>query len=222
MTFKELQDNVLNRLNLTTAEARTRVKVFLNERYRRLQTSIGLGRVRFVSSTFPTINGTYTYSPVGLIKPLTLTLPAQNIVLDERSMDQIRLLDPDNSTTGVPYFYVVQKFNAKTVTLYLWPKPDAIYTIAYDGIATGADMTADSDIPAVPEDFHDVIEFGAVADELMKMEKPSLSQTMEVKADLRTRELRYFLAKSIYLSVVQGGNDLWWWGPWYQSYRGFY
>lgn len=222
MTFLELQNNVLNRLNLTTPEARTRVKVFLNERYRRLQTTIGLGRVRFTSGTFPTVGGTYTYSPAGLIKPITLSIPSQNKVLDERTMDQLRLMDADLSTTGIPYLYAVQKFNAQTVTLYLWPKPDVIYTVNYDGIATGTNMSADADMPVFPEDYHDILEFAASADELMKMEKPQLSQSMEIKAETRTRELRYFLAKSSYLNQVQNDPGLWWFGPWYQSYRGFY
>src|SRR6266850_2607104 len=164
----------MGRLGLTTPEARTRIKIFINERYRKLQTSIGMGRVRFGTITFPTVAGTYLYTTTGLIKPWTVAIPAQNWVLQERTFDTVRTLDPDNSQTGRPEVYVVQKFSATTVTLYLWPKPDAIYTVQVDGILTGTDLTADGDIPAFPEDFHDQLVFAASADELTKMEKPAL------------------------------------------------
>lgn len=210
----------MGRLGLTTTDARARIKIFINERYRKLQTSIGLARVRFGTITFPTISGTYLYSTTGLIKPWTVAIPGQNWVLEERPFDTIRTLDPDNSQTGRPEVYAVQKFAAVSVSLYLWPKPDGVYTIQVDGILTGTDLTADGDIPAVPEDFHDLLVFAASADELTKMEKPALAQAQEIRADARTRELRYFLEKSAYLGFVQNDLEGWWWGPWFQNYRG--
>lgn len=219
MTFLQLQNDVLGRLGLTTPDARTRIKLFINERYRKLQTAIGLDRVRFGTITFPTVNGTNLYSTTGLIKPWTVAIPAQNWVLDESTMDNIRLLDTDHSQTGRPYVYAVQKFNPTTASLYLFPTPDGVYSVQVDGILTGVDLVADADIPAFPEDFHDLLTFAASADELMKMEKPQLAQAQEIRADARTRDLRYFLAKSAYLGLIQAQTE-WWWGPWFQSYRG--
>lgn len=221
MTFLELQNTTMARMNLTTTEARARIKTFLNQRYRALQTSIGLGQVRFGSGTFPTVAGTYTYSPTNLIKPLTLFLATQNWVLDERTMDQIRLMDPNLQSTGTPRFYAVQNFGASTITLYLWPKPDAIYTVNYDGILRGTDMAADGDIPVLPEDFHDILILMATADELLHKEKSALSDKMEQRGRDRTGELRYFLAKSSYLGLMQGQGSWWWYGPWFSDYRGW-
>lgn len=221
MTYKELQDRVMGRLNLTSTEARTRIKIFLNERYRKLATSIGLMRVRWGTVSFNTIIGTFTYSPATLIKPQTLFYPAGNKVLQQMTMDQIRILDPDSSQTGPPIGWVLQKFNANTCTMYIWPKPDAIYALSADGMVTGTDMAADGDIPVIPEDFHDILEFAATADELAKMEKEKLSGVMEMKAEARTRDLRYFMAKSTYLSLQQGSGPQWWWGPWWSTYQGF-
>ena len=221
MTFKNLQDNVMGRLNLTSAEARARVKIFLNQRYRKLQTSVGLGRVRFGTVTQNTAAGTYTYSPAGLVKPMTITYAGGNKVLDVWSMDQIRNVDPDSSQTGPPIVYVIQKFNATSCTIYVWPKPDAIYALTIDGIVSGTDMAADGDVPAFPEDFHDAIEFGATSDELKHMEKYDKSKDMNVEAEGRVRELRYFMAKNAYLTMSQGDDrSRWWWGPWWTSYRG--
>lgn len=222
MTFLELQTSVMSRLNLTTTEARTRIKAFINQRYRSLQTSIGLGQVRFGSSTFPTVGGTNSYSPTNLIKPMTLRIASVNVVLDERTMDQLRLMDPDLNQTGTPYFYAISNYGASTCTLFLWPTPDIVYTVAYDGIVRGTEMVADGDIPVFPEDFHDILTLMASADELLHKEKPALSDKMEQKGIDRTKELRYFLAKSGYLGLSQGDSGNWWWGPWWGSYRGFY
>lgn len=213
MTFKQLQDRVMGRLNLSESAARTRIKDFINERYRRLATSISLGRVRRGTVSVNTIVGTFTYSPATLIKPYTVIYPAGNRVLEEMSMDQIRLIDADSSLSGPPERFVVQKFNAATVTIYIHPKPDAIYALQIDGMLTGTDMTADADVPAFPEDFHDVLEFGALSDELEKMEKYKMAEKYEKAYQERKRELRYFIAKSAYLEQSQG--DQWWIGPWY-------
>lgn len=222
MTFEELQNRVMGRLNLTSAEARERIKDYLNERYRKLQTSVGLGRVRFGTVSFNTAIGTFTYSPANLLKPITIAYAAGNRLLTQKTMDEIRMLDPDSSMTGEPECFVLQQFGATSCTLYIWPKPAGVYALSVDGIVKGSDMTVNADIPVFPEDFHDLLVFGATADELMKMEKPKLSQEFDVKAEARTRELRYFMAKSTYLDLRQGSAaDLfWWWGPWWWGYQG--
>lgn len=222
MTFQTLQDRVMGRLNLTSAEARTRIKTFINERYRKLQTSVGLGRVRFTSSTLTTGAGTYTYSPANLLKPITLYYAAGNRVLAQKTMDEIRMMDPDSSMTGEPEAWVLQQFGSVSCTIYIWPKPAGSYVVGYDGIVVGTDLSANGDVPVIPEDFHDALEFAATADELMKMEKPKLADAMEAKAERRERELRYFIAKSTYLGLQQGSASelFWWWGPWWWGYPG--
>lgn len=222
MTYLQIQTEVMDRLNLTSTEARTRIKAFINARYRKLATSCSLGRVRFGTVSFATVAGTFTYSPATLAKPLTISYAGGNRILEQRTMDEIRLNDPDSSTTGAPQTFCLQKFGATTCTLYIWPKPDAIYTLSADGILVGTELAADGDIPVFPEDFHDILVFGGCADELMKMEKPSLSEKMELQTAARSRDLRYYMAKTTYLNLQQGEQGFWWYGPWFGSYRGFY
>lgn len=223
MTFLNLQDRVMGRLNLSSTEARSRIKNFLNERYRRLQTSINLGKVRRSTMTFPTVNGTYTYSPTNVIKVFTMAYPAGNRVLAEQTLDQLRVIDPDNSQTGPPRAYAVTQYTAIGLQVYIWPKPDAAYTIQLDGLLKGTDLSLDADVPAFPEDFHDILEFGATADELEKMEKPDQAAGFEDRAERRSRDLRYFMSKSAYLYSQQTDMDLatfWWTGP-YGGYWGW-
>lgn len=194
----------MDRLGLSSDESRARIRRFINQRLRRLVTSLGLGRLRLSVVSFATVNGTKTYTPSTLIKPYTIRYAAGNKVLEEMSLDQMRLLDPDESRTGAPEGYAVQSYGATSVTLRLFPIPDAAYTLSVDGLVTGTDLAADADVPAIPEDFHDCLIFGAEADELEKMEKYKMAAKKEAAYEQRKRELRFFLAKSAYLGLQAG------------------
>ena len=219
MTFKNLQDRVMARFNLTSTDARDRIKTFLNERYRRLQTSISLGKVRRSSMTFDTVNGTVEYSPTSVIKIFTISYPAGNRVLEERTLDELRNMDPDRGDTGDPKLYAVTKYGATSVTIELYPKPTAVYTLRVDGLMTGTDMSNDNDVPAFPEDFHDALEFAAAADEAEKAERMEQSERFEQRYRERVSDLRYFLSKSAYLHHTN--EDNWWGGPWPGGYFGW-
>lgn len=203
MTFLNLQDRVMSRLNLTETAARNRIKTFINERYRRLSTSIGISTVRRSTITFNTVNGTYLYTPSTLIKTFTVIYTAGSRVLDQMSLDLIRNIDPDLSQTGSPERFAVVKYGATTEQLHLHPTPDAVYAMTVDGMITGSDLTVDADVPAFPEDFHDALEFGALADELEKLEKYKMAEKYERAFERRLEDLRYFIAKSAYLTHGQ-------------------
>lgn len=200
MTFLQLQDRVMNRLNLTSTDARTRIKAELNDRYREVASGVNMARVRRTVLTIPTVSGnnnvTFTcaklldlYDGVNLKRPL-----------DEVTVDQIRQLDSGLTATGIPRMYAVLAHTNDSMTLLLWPKPVSVYNLNGDALATGTDMSADGDEPALPKDFQDILVHGAMADELFKMEKQRLAgEKEEKKFEKRLSELRYFLAKTAYL-----------------------
>ena len=222
MTFLELQDRILDRLNLSSEEARTRIKDFINERYRNLQTSCGLSRVRRGTITVSTTGGQDTLSALVddddsdlvCIKPLTIKIPGSNIPpLSEITLDAMRrspVLSDSRPTT-----YTVLNFAPSGVSLKLYPGPDTVYELEVDGLLMGTELEDDSDVPAFPEDFHDALIFGALADEYDHFDKAPLAAKQEKKYDRRCGELRYFIAKSIYLERVQGRRQesVWWWRP---------
>lgn len=212
MTFVQLQDRVMGRLNLTTTAARTRIKEYLNERLRRVATSTNVGRVRYGSVSTNTTDNAETITPTGVIKMRTVSIPTQNRILDERTTDQIRTYDADRSHEGVPRYYAVQKINATTLQLLLWPKPDAAYAVVTEGMLTGTDLSSDSDVPGLPEDFHDLLIFGALADEYPHLEKTELALLNEQKFERRLSDLKYFISKSTYLRRVEQGDPwaFWW------------
>lgn len=202
------------RTNLTTTVARTRVKAYLNERLRRVATSVNCGRVRQGSVSINSVANVNTITTTGLVKVKTVSIPLENRVLDERTADQLRTYDPDVSENGIPRYYAIQKINPTTLTLQLYPEPDAIYAIAIEGILTGTDMSVDADVPGVPEDFHDVLIYGALADEYPHVKDTENSLLFENKFDARLKELRYYIAKSAYLSRVEKCDPwFYWWLP---------
>jgi len=215
MTFKQIQDRVLDRLNLTSTDARTRIKNFINERYRQAVTSCSLPRLRMGSAAPVTVSGSAAITVSGVIKPLTFTLPALNRVLYERSQDQLRTYDPSGQWLGAPQYYAVTNYGATTFALLLMPKPDAAYTLNVDGYLAGTDLSADGDIPAFPEDFHDILENGALADEYDHKDKGDYAKKYEMRYQQRLSELRYFVAKSIYSHRTQNSANTnaaaWYW-----------
>lgn len=222
MTFLEIQNRVMGRLNLSSTVARDRIKGFINERVRNAQTSTNLGRVRRGSQTINTVAGQVFLNTTTIIKPITISIPAMNWVLRERTEDQLRNYDPIGQWSGVPQLYAVRKINASSVQLEFKPIPDAIYAVVIDGYLAGTEMTADGDIPAIPEDFHDMFVYGAAADELLHLEKIDQASAMETKWNERLKQCRYFVSKSIYLHRAQNDNNVanweWWFygSPWVQ------
>lgn len=219
MTFVQIQDKVMGRLNLSSTSARTRIKGFINERVRAAQTSTNLGRVRRGSESLNTVAAQATLETTTIIKPVTISIPAVNWVLREVSEDQLRNYDPVGQWTGRPAIYAVQKFKAGTVVLEFKPIPDGIYAIQIDGMVAGVELSADGDVPAVPEDFHDMFVYGAACDELMHLEKFDQASAMEGKWSERLKGCRYFISKSIYLHRAQGDSGVnweWWFygSPW--------
>lgn len=220
MTFLQLQDRVMSRLNLTQTAARERVKDSLNDRMRRLQTSCNLGLVRRGTAVIETVAATSAYGPpiedkdddtIIMIKPLTVTIEDTLAPLAEMTHDQIRNF---RSASGKPQYFYLTKFSSGGFTIGFYPTPDDVYEITIDGLLQGVDLADDGDEPAFPEDFHDALVFGAMADEYDHYDKADLSGVQEQKYEKRISDLRYFIHKSTYLQRKQNGKDtpvLFWW-----------
>lgn len=197
----------MSRLRLTTAAARARIKDRLNERLRSVQSSVGLAKTRRGMLSVNCVSGTVTMATTGVLKVFTVAIPLSNRVLTECTMDHIRYMDPSNTASGIPLLYAVEKVGAVVSTLHFYPNPDAIYAIQIDGLLVGSDMTADGDVPGIPEDFHDMLIAGAEADEYGDMEDAQAKVVeCEARFDKRLRDLRYFLAKSK-LGMRQGDGS---------------
>jgi hypothetical protein len=206
MTFTEIVSRVGEDLNLTSTEAVARIGRRVNERYRRVASSIGMLTVSRVSFTENTVPGNPLIVVTGgssdIEKVVTVRDAARGLVLDEVTLDEIRNMDPRGVTTGPPRCYAVEHQGAVTVTLYLYPTPTDIRALSIDALATKATLSG-TDVPDFAASFHDVLVFGALADESRKIDKRQ-SEVFEGQFNQRLSDLRFYLAKSSYLSQGQG------------------
>jgi hypothetical protein len=214
MTFKEMQDLVMGRLNLTSTDARTRIKAELNLRYREVQSSIGLQQTRRGIATFATASGVPTTTQSGIAKIFSVYDNTYLLrPLREITLNQLRMMDSAEVTVGTAQQYVADQINDDVIQLRLYPVPTVAYNLMSDVLLAGVDMVEDSDEPAFSKDFHDVLVHGVIYDELMKLEKFNpLAEVEEAKFEKRLADLRFFLAKSAWISGPKQTDTFLRWG----------
>lgn len=212
MTLQQIEDRVMRRLGLTTAEQRARVRDEINDRYREVQSTLNLGRTRRTTKTFTTVSGSrdVVASGVSVLETLRDTTIRKR-PLSEITLIELRNRDAADTITGVPEEYAVSTHINDVLTLKLHPVPDQVIVLQADVIATGTEMEEADDEPTFSTDFHDLLVHGALADEYMKVEKARpLAQIEEGKFEKRLSELRLHLARTAYLSrqTTDGGLPL--------------
>lgn len=199
MTFTEIVTEVTADLGLTSSEATTRVGRKVNIRYKEVVSSLGLDTSKRTNSTVhPTVGSAeITLSNYVKVTRVADISTGEVQVLDEVSWDELRETLADDSDS--PTKWAVKRVNGKSVEIafdvtFLTVDPD----IRVDGYATSATL-AGTDVPAFPEDFHDILVWGVKADELMKEEKVLLEKCQK-QFDKRMSQLKLFLAKSLYMT----------------------
>lgn len=205
MTFDEIVSEIKDRLNLTSSDSTTRIGKRVNSRYKQITSSLGINTSRRgVATPVNTVSGTATIT-FTMAKPEIVYITAAGFerVLGERTFDELKARNVSQEPSGVPSEYAIQSTTGLTVTLLLSPIPNSIVAINADGLLNAATLSG-STIPAFDQDFHDVLVYGGMVDELMKMEKPGLLGQAKADYEQRMSDLRYFLAKSAYLSITQG------------------
>ena len=217
MTFLELVNEVTDRLNLTSDQAISRVGREINSRYKRVTSSIGLGssrRTYDIAVQTVTDDKYLTFTGIEKIEVVKdVTVADQPVVLIERlpgEMDGLPL------TGGQPRNYAIFSVTHNTVMIRVDSETVESEFIKADGLEL-ADTLSGSLTPAFPESFHDALVFGAVADELKKMEKFALAKDAELDFERRVSDLRMFIAKSAYLDIYQGKTQTeknWWKDKW--------
>src|SRR6266496_3846343 len=212
MTFDQIVADVAGRLNLTSDEAITRIGQRVNERYRKVTSSIGMITSRrkikdfTVDATTPEYSALPDITFTGFEKILRITTTNQGtagvIVLKINTIDEIENIQ--HFDDRLPRAFAIKRMGSQQVIITL---DSFISNQTFDLHVEGydlADVLADDAEPFLPEDFHDILIEGALADELFKMEKPQLSMAREQKYELRLGDLRMFIAKNAYQDVAQG------------------
>jgi hypothetical protein len=151
-TFSALYTEVLDH-GFDATSYTSRVKTWLNEAQaiiaRRLQI-----RELEVTSTVTTVAGTATASlPSGFIR--------MNGIVDEEYPRKLHFSeDPDEllvRNEGADYLDRPDSYSLTNAGILLSPVPDNAYTLTLDYWSRPTDMSADSDVSALPADYHFVM-----------------------------------------------------------------
>ena len=210
MTFDQIVARTMQRLNLTSTDAQTRIGTEVNEVFRELVSSMGMETsVRGETSTL-SVNGT-RYATFGgtdnvkIIKLLSVFLPNSIApppynVLTSATFDELRNTIPG---TWPPTRYAISRMGATSVEIFMdCIAPDSLQVINAD-CEKASDTMSGTDEPFFPENFHDVLIYGVMAIELDKMEKEDRRARAEAKYEQRASELRMYIAKDAYLAIHQ-------------------
>jgi len=209
MTFLELQNAVMGRLNLTSSEARDRIKIEINTRIREMQTSVSLSATRRGTITFTTASGDSECTASGISKIETLYDQVfLDQVLGQVSVQQIRQWNANDQAVGPPTNYAILHHLQNSITILLYPQPTSTSPLLCDAVVQGVNLEDNDDEPVIPEDFQDAIVDGVMADELDKMEKTRpLADKYEAKFEKRLSDLRFFINKSGWLRRGQTDRE---------------
>lgn len=203
MTFTEIVDAVKERLNLSSSEATARIGRNVNYRYKRLTSSVGMQPTRRATVSANTVIGSPALAlPLEKLEVVYIIADGKRRVLMEVSYDEYRNGRTWVTQNGDPWVYAIESVDPTVVNIVLDPVPTTVFAIYADGLQSATTL-AGTDLPQFPESFHDTLVDGAMADEYYKMDNQRLAKEFEQRFEQRAADLRYFLAKSAYLSIAQ-------------------
>lgn len=204
MTFTEIVDEILDRLNLTSPEAETRVGRAVNRLYKAVTTSTGLNTTRTilgVSGTLADTTSEVTFSGVEKLHRVYDISSGTARDLKQLTIYQIRERKPVESST--PKYWAVQTTGATTVVIRVDIIAADTMTLYADGTTTVSTLSG-SNVPVIPESFHDILVEGVLKDEYKKLEKNDLAKDSLTEYKQRLADLQQFLAKSAYIDMYSG------------------
>lgn len=211
MTFTDILNEVLDRMDESSTTAQNRIGRAINERHRWIASHCGLDMIQTqkgiqVSSVIG--NRTMTWSPatttpsVGVEKILAIYNPATTppFVLDEVLLDDLnnQLINSDP-----PQQWALLNIGSNFVTVQLDVIPASIYPLQADVLVN---LTTLSGLmtPVFPEDFHNAIVYGVMATEYEHKDMFDKADAMEAKFNARVERLVQWVAESAYLDIFQG------------------
>lgn len=195
MTFTELRAEIMDRLNLSSPEASTRIGRAINRKYRRITTSIGLQLSRRTTvQQLVTISSAFiTLSNVEKVISVTNKNTTPYRQLTEVTIEELRAGEP-YSLGDTPTMYSINSIGSDFVVIEINRIPQTAYALYADVHQAVVDLSGTNE-PAFPESYHDVLIEGVISDELRKMEKPALAGIAESEFTRILSDLRMWIAK---------------------------
>jgi hypothetical protein len=191
---------VLPATNLTTSmDSTTRARLLnaVNRQYRAILSKPSAVHLREGTTTVSSVQGTALYALTGVSKLHRIFETTNDRRLLPMTLDQYRSLEPDPAShQGTPTHFVDAGYNSsRQPQFYLWPTPSSAITYTCDVLNAITDLSADADLPVLPDDFHDILVTAGVIPEYRRLDDPRL---MDARNELRERlgDLAYWLAET--------------------------
>jgi hypothetical protein len=117
-----------------------------------------------------------------------------------------RWIGPSASVTADPMWFSV--YGGK---VYLWPKPNASRTLRVGGYRNAAVLSASTDVPDIPVQFHAAIEYGVAAMAYAQQEDAELSQLWRQMANesVKTAVTALFMNRRHRPIILFGRDQMW-------------
>jgi hypothetical protein len=116
-------------------------------------------------------------------------------------------MDPaETYTAASPVVYAVRKVGATSLKIRLWPIPAVSGTLKLDTSSGTTALSADGDVPVLPEDYHWILSLAARSCEYEKLSDDRFVPSRR-DLDAAVSELRYYVAKSHTKQWSQGGKE---------------
>ena len=202
MTFDNIVTEICDRAGLNSSSATTRIGKAVNRAYRRVTTAINLATSRRTTITQAKSLGSAEVTFSGIEKIERIIDDTSGSVRVLREVTYASLKDRD-AGTGEPTEYAIKSMGAAGVTVRLDVLAQDTGNLKADGWAELSDLSGSNE-PAFPESFHDVLIEAVLAEELRKQEKPALAKIAMSEFERILSDLKFFIAKSGYLTNRQG------------------
>lgn len=133
-----------------------------------------------------TLRKVYYALPSDLSKVLNMKQTRSDVTLQYVSARQSDSLVPDKTSTGEPRFYSISGLDSSRLyRAEFYPIPSTTMNIAIRYYAVVAELSGDSDVPLIPEGFHDILVWDTLATYgFMFMDDTRVSAAKVLAADL--------------------------------------
>jgi hypothetical protein len=195
VTFVQLQTRLAERRNgtLSVTATATRYKNALNEAHRALLRKPGMERMRSTTTTKASVAGTQAYTVTSCAKIVRIWETTNDIALEMRPLSWLRHADPDPQQ-ATPTVWIPTAVTGTTQGFLLWPTPSAVITYTLDILSAITDLSGDSDVPLLPDDFHTLLIDMAELEETKKADDPNRYAMLQGRIKDGQADLRSWLA----------------------------
>lgn len=198
MDYSTLQARVLARLNMTTNDpAAANVDEYVNEAIHYLESAAPDGWPWMRAPiTVSTVAGTstHTLASLGTTAGATVSKVLSAKILNGTTYQDMMLLSPADAVERYPSTNqnMPQAWFVEGSSFYLYPTPDAVYTMVLRVITVEPDLTGNGSTPVLPVVFHTAIVEAAVLLFYETLQDSTKLQLAEQRVDSYVNRMRRY------------------------------